>query len=56
MAEDIRPRNIFELINQNIVDLSADMVEIYDMVKAIHRALYPDTSEPNASGTEQETK
>ena len=29
MAE---PRNIFELINQNIVDLSKDVVDLYNKV------------------------
>lgn len=46
-----QPKNIFELINQNIVDLSKDMVTIFEKVDAIYRALYPKTSEPNASGT-----
>lgn len=50
--EQTRPRNIFEAINQNIVDLSQDMVFIYSRVEAIYKALYPDTSEPNAIGTE----
>lgn len=56
MAEETRPRNIFELINKNIVDMSADMVELYDMVKAIYKALYPDTAEPNTPGTDEQTK
>lgn len=52
--EQMKPRNIFEVINQNIVDLSQDMVLIYSRVEAIYKALYPDTSEPNAIGTEGE--
>lgn len=56
MTQDSRPRNIFEAINQNIVDLSQDMVLIYNRVEAIYKALYPDTSEPNAIGAEGEVK
>jgi 4'-phosphopantetheinyl transferase EntD len=54
--EQMKPHNIFEVINQNIVDLSQDMVLIYSRVEAIYKALYPDTSEPNAIGTEEEVK
>lgn len=54
--EQMKPRNIFEVINQNIVDLSQDMVLIYSRVEAIYKALYPDTSEPNAIGAEGEVK
>jgi hypothetical protein len=50
--EQMKPHNIFEVINQNIVDLSQDIVLIYSRVEAIYKALYPDTSEPNAIGTE----
>lgn len=52
--EQMKPRNIFEVINQNIVDLSQDMVLIYSRVEAIYKAMHPDTSEPNAIGTEGE--
>ena len=45
------PKNIFELINQNIVDLSKDVVTMYEKVDAVYKALYPNDSEPNASGT-----
>ena len=55
-----QPRNIFELINQNIVDMSKDVVSMYDKVNtiehkinAIYNALYPNDSEPNASGAEE---
>lgn len=54
MAE--QPKNIFELINQNIVDLSKDVVTMYEKVDAVYKALYPDTSEPNASGTDEVNK
>lgn len=47
-----QPKNIFELINQNIVDLSQDVVTIFEKVDAIYKALYPNSSEPNVSGTE----
>ena len=54
--EQMKPHNIFEVINQNIVDLSQDIVLIYSRVEAIYKALYPDTSEPNAIGAEGEVK
>lgn len=46
------PRNIFEVINQNIVDLSQDMVIMFQKVDAIYNALYPaqPTAEPTDSG------
>lgn len=49
MAE---PRNIFELINQNIVDLSKDVVDLYAKVEEIHNALFPQVSEPDTPGAE----
>ena len=56
--QQIQPRNIFEVINQNIVDLSQDVVQLYTMVEKIYTALYPPTpaAEPVASGTEKEEK
>lgn len=51
-----QPKNIFELINQNIVDLSHDVVKMYEKIDAIYDALYPKDSEPNASGAEQGDK
>ena len=56
-----QPRNIFECINQNIVDLSQDMVALYQKMEtmeakidAIYMALYPSQtlSEPDASGAD----
>lgn len=46
------PRNIFEVINQNIVDLSQDMVVMFQKVDAIYSALYPaqTIAEPTDSG------
>lgn len=52
-----RPRNIFEAINQNIVELSQDLVELYKKVDEIHAALYPPMppiAEPNVPGAETE--
>jgi hypothetical protein len=43
------PKNIFELINLNIVDLSKDLVALANKVNEIHAALYPANS-PNESG------
>lgn len=47
-----QPRNIFEVINQNIVDLSQDMVIMFQKVDAIYNALYPTQpiAEPTDSG------
>ena len=62
MAENMQPRNVFEQIalglqtvNDNIVDLSKDFSELFQMVKEIHVALYPPVNpmaEPNAPGAE----
>lgn len=52
-----QPRNIFDCINQNIVDLSKDVVTLYDMLEKIYAALYPQPiSEPNVPGTEEDNK
>jgi hypothetical protein len=52
----MEPKNIFELINVNIVDMSKDLVlvhnELQEMkqeINAIYRALYPQEL-PNADG------
>ena len=47
-----QPRNIFELINQNIVDMSQDMVLLAEKVDAIYNSLYP-VSVPNIPGQEE---
>lgn len=47
------PRNIFEMINQNVVDLSNDVVAIYEKVDAIYKVLYPEISEPDTPGAEE---
>lgn len=47
-----QPKNIFELINQNIVDMSQDMVFLAEKVDAIYNALYP-VSVPNIPGPEE---
>ena len=52
-----QPRNIFEVINQNIVDLSQDMVLLFQKVNEIHAALYPPQipiAEPDVPGAETE--
>lgn len=54
-----QPQNIFEVINQNIVDLSQDVVELYRKVEMIYAALYPAqplTSEPDGPGAETADK
>lgn len=52
----MEPKNIFELINVNVVDMSKDLVVIHDQIhemrqqiNAIYRALYPQEL-PNADG------
>ena len=52
----MEPKNIFELINMNVVDMSKDLVVIHDQIQemrqqinAIYRALYPQEL-PNADG------
>lgn len=48
-----QPRTIFEAINQNIVDLSQDMVIMFQKVDAIYNALFPaqlTQAEPTDSG------
>ena len=49
-----QPRNIFEVITQNVVDLSNDVVAIYEKVDAIYKVLYPEISEPDAPGAEED--
>ena len=53
-----QPKNIFEVINQNIVDLSKDMVAMFQKIDAIHKALYPieDSAEPTNPGAETNNK
>ena len=54
-----QPRTIFEAINQNIVDLSQDVVQLYAMVEKIYAALYPpmqSITEPDVPGAETEEK
>jgi len=53
-----QPRNIFEVINQNIVDMSQDMVAMYQKVDLIFNALYPSiqNAEPDVPGAAQEEK
>jgi hypothetical protein len=36
-----QPKNIFEVINLNIVDLSKDIVILAEKINAIYDALYP---------------
>ena len=52
-----QPKNIFEVINQNIVDLSQDLVLLFQKVNEIHTALYPPVThiaEPDVPGAETE--
>lgn len=51
-----KPRNIFELINMNVVDMSKDLVLLHEKIdkiecvmQAIYNALYPQEL-PNADG------
>jgi hypothetical protein len=52
----MEPKNLFELINMNVVDMSKDLVVIHDQIQemrqqinAIYSALYPQEL-PNADG------
>lgn len=52
----MEPKNIFELINMNVVDMSKDLVVIHDQIQemrqqinAIYRALYQQEL-PDAGG------
>lgn len=52
----MEPKNIFELINMNVVDMSKDLVlvhtelqEMKQQINAIYSALYPQEL-PNADG------
>lgn len=52
----MEPKNLFELINMNVVDMSKDLVlvhnevqEMKQQINAIYRALYPQEL-PNAGG------
>lgn len=63
MAQQPQPRNIFEQIalglqitNENTIAIAQDLASLYKMVEDIHSAMFPPTSEPNASGTEEQTK
>ena len=42
--------NIFEIINNNIVGLSEDLVLMHKKIDEIHAVLYPPQEEPNATG------
>lgn len=53
----MEPKNIFELINVNVVDMSKDLVVIHNQIQemkqqinAIYCALYPPQELPNAGG------
>ena len=46
-----QPRNIFEVINQNLVDLSQDLMIMFAKVDSIYNALYPtQNTEPTDPG------
>jgi hypothetical protein len=47
MNETQQPRNIFEVINLNIVDLSKDVCHLAEQIAQIHAALYPQSTTNN---------
>lgn len=53
-----QPRNIFEAINMNIVDMSQDLVALHQKVDAIYNVLFPaqinSIAEPDAPGADAE--
>jgi hypothetical protein len=52
MAENKQPqpRNIFEVINLNIIDISKDIAVIFKEIHEIHEILFPKNNEPNTLG------
>ena len=59
-----KPRNIFEQIalglqvtNENTVAIAQDLAAMFQMIEDIHGVMFPkDITEPNASGTVEQTK
>lgn len=47
MTENNTPRNIFEVINANIVAMSEDMNTMHAKIDKIYNALYPTDEGPN---------
>lgn len=52
MAEQMKPRNIFEQIALGLNTVNDNIVDLYRMVDEIHGVLFPpENPEPNVSGT-----
>ena len=56
-----QPRNIFEVINLNVVDLSKDVVALFELMRrveakidAVYVALYPPVNAPNDGGAQED--
>ena len=47
MDTNNQPRNIFELINSNIVSISQDMNSMHEKIDRIYAALYPEKEQQN---------
>lgn len=62
--QQTKPRSIFEQIalglqatNDNTVAIAEDLAVMFRMLQDIHGVMFPsDTTEPNASGAEEQTK
>lgn len=51
MDTNNQPRNIFELINSNIVAVSQDMNAMHEKIDRIYAALYPkEQNQPTENG------
>jgi hypothetical protein len=55
MANTTKPKTIFEQIALGLQTVNDNIVDLYAMVQDIHNALYPNPTEPNATGTESDT-
>jgi hypothetical protein len=51
-----QPRNIFEVINLNIIDLSQDMALLYKEIHEIHSVLFPQTATSEQASTAEPTE
>lgn len=49
------PKNIFEQMALGLKTVNDNIVDLYAMVQEIHSALYPPTSELNATSAESDT-
>lgn len=46
-------QNIFQIINENLVGMSEDLVIMHKKIDEIHAVLYPPTEQPKTAGDAQ---